>query len=176
MTGQWRIVSIGIPLTMLALISACGSSAFPSATSSTVHIGSHTPLAGSAPTTTSSTASTAAVGQQVLAILTNGNAAVQRDKEGSNTNAAATAVANDFASVAQQLQAIMFPGGTTADDAKTLVAILNKLSEDASQLAGASAALIAPITANITNDEGTEKADAAALRHDLGLPPAPVGS
>jgi len=113
-----------------------------------------------------------ALGQKVLAIIDSGNAAIQADKQKSPNRVAFTDVSAVFASTAQQLQSLTYPADAQAD-AKAVVAILETLSGDTSQLAQATSVVEQDaILGNITNDETTDEADSDALRHDLGLPPA----
>jgi hypothetical protein len=73
-----------------------------------------------------------------------------------------------FDTAAQQLQNLSFPANAQAD-AKSVTAVLEKLSADADQVATGNG-----VAQTVSNDEGTEVAASDALRHDLGLPPAPV--
>ncbi len=107
------------------------------------------------------------MGQQVASILAAGSAAITKAKAESGNTAYADA-STAFNATAQQLQALTYPANAQAD-AKALVAILEKLSADATQ---AESDAGATVLQNVQNDEGTELADSDALRHDLGLPPA----
>jgi hypothetical protein len=148
-------------------LAACSST--PSASPSTSVAAST--ATNSMPSTTSSTVSVAAVGQQVLSIISTNNAAIQAAKTQPGTSGF-PAIATAFGTAAQQLQNLNYPANAQAD-AKALVAILEKLSVDASQASNAGAA-IGAVAQNVSSDEGTERADQDALRHDLGLPPAPI--
>jgi hypothetical protein len=126
---------------------------------------------GIAPAVSTTTVSTAALAQQVLSIITVGNANVQRDKAISDNSVALPKISADFSSAAQQLQALTYPAAFQTD-AKALVAILEKLSFDATTLNSTTdLSLLQSAAATLTNDEGTEVATSGALRHDLGLPP-----
>ncbi|MDA8118432.1 MAG: hypothetical protein M0000_13815 [Actinomycetota bacterium] len=139
------------------VLAACGSS-LPSTGTTTATT--------TRPTTT--TINAAAVGGKVVAILNAGNAAIQQDKKISNNTQAFTAISNEFASQAQKIQDLTYPPNAVSD-AKALAAILEKLSVDAQQASTASLATVSVIEANVANDEGTEAADSAALKHDLGV-------
>lgn len=159
-----RTLSIVLIATAGIALVGCssGSSSTPTA-AGTASTGAGTPTTVQVTTTVSTTA----VGQKVLAILTAGEAAIEHAKTLSG-NASYTAASNAFDTGAQQLQALDYPPAARAD-AKAEVAILEKLSVDAQQ------AITDPsesVVQNVENDEGTEKADSDALRHDLGLPPA----
>ncbi len=120
------------------------------------------------PSTTASTVSVAVLDQHVLAILNAGNATIAADKAKPG-DTGFPGVQAAFNNTAQQLQGLTYPSASQAD-AKTLVAILEKLSADVGQV------IASPNTTeeqNIENDEGTELADSDALRHDLGLPASP---
>jgi hypothetical protein len=149
---------------MAAGLGACSSTTDPPPPSGSTAVTTTT----AAPVTTT-TVSTAAVAAHVSQILANGNNAITAAKV-LNGNAAYTAASTAFNSAALQLQAFTYPAAAQSD-AKTLVAILFKLSEDATQMvsAGINAASVGQ---NIENDEGTEEADSNALRHDLALSPA----
>jgi|GEM_PF-7094931 len=154
----------------LALAGCSAASGTKATTNSTASTTASLAPAISAPTTIS----TSAVGQQVLAIITASNANVQRDKAISDNSVALPAVAADFASASQKLQALVYPASAQSD-AKALVAILEKLSFDANTLNSTTdLSLLQSDAATLTNDEGTEVAASSALRHDLGLPPVPT--
>ena len=154
-----------------ALVAACVvlgacSSSKPSTTAAG-------PSSSLSPTTTAAATTTIdvkALGQQVLSIISTNDATIDTDKAKPGTTGF-PGVAAAFDNAAQQLQNLTYPSNAQAD-AKALVAILEKLSADASQ-ASKPDALLAGIAQNITNDESTEHADNEALRHDLGLPPSP---
>lgn len=118
---------------------------------------------------TSTTApNTAALGAHVLAIINTASSTVNKDKAEPG-DSGFPGVKAAFNNAAQQLQALTYPSADQSD-AKALVAILEKLSEDVAQV------IQSPNTAeiqNVENDEGTEVADSDALRHDLGLPASP---
>ncbi|NNN22445.1 MAG: hypothetical protein HKL80_10650 [Acidimicrobiales bacterium] len=118
---------------------------------------------------TTSKAPAVNVGPQVLIIINNGNAQIQKDKAISDQSAAFKAVSSDFSNVASQLQALTYPASAQAD-AKAVIHDLNKLSYDTSQAATASLSMLQALEQTIVSDEGTEKADSDALRSDLGLP------
>lgn len=117
---------------------------------------------------TATTQNTATLGAHVLAIINTASATVNTDKAESG-DSGFPGVKAAFNNAAQQLQALTYPSADQSD-AKALVAILEKLSVDVSQV------IAAPATGeiqNLENDEGTELADSDALRHDLGLPASP---
>ena len=103
-----------------------------------------------------------AAAPQVLAILNTINKQTRALTNSTNWSVLAT----DFGSAAQHLQALAYPEAAQSD-AKAFVAILEKLQADAIQVPSAG-------TADFTKDLGPAHADSDALRHDLGLTPAPV--
>lgn len=122
--------------------------------------------------TTSTTIDVAHLSQKVLSFLNAGNAAIIRDENIKNLNTAAAHVSRDFSAAANDLQALSYPSADQGD-AKALVAILQKLSVDAGQLALATEVSVQQsLLSSILSDEGTERGDSNALRQDLGLPPA----
>ena len=158
-----KIVATVIGALVAATLASCSakSSSQPVDTTSTT---STTPAA------TTTTVDVAAVAQQVLAILTTGNSKVKQDTSISDETTSLKSVSRDFSSTAQQLQALTYPDSAQSD-AKALVASLEKLSFDSSQLADTGGGGIQAFQQAIVSDEGAEVAASGALRHDLGLPP-----
>lgn len=158
-----RSMRIGVVLVALAL-AACGAS---TGTATTATPTARTTVAVVASTTTFDKQ---ALGRQVLAILHAGNARIAQEKKLPGTSAFEP-ISKTFGDVAQQLAALTYPASAQAD-AKALVAILDKLSFDASQVPSASLATASGLYSVMESDQGTELANSDALRRDLGLPPA----
>lgn len=114
---------------------------------------------------------------EVLRILTDGNATVQRDKATTDWSA----ISKDFTKTATELRGVHYPKDARAD-ATTLESALDELAYDTAQIAGvakraaeatpAAVSAASALLTTVVSDEGAELAASDALRAVLGLPQA----
>lgn len=105
------------------------------------------------------------LGQKVTYIISIGNARIEQD--GNNM----TKTSEDFNATAWGLRQLKYPA-SSQKAANALVASIVSLSADTSPITHPDGAVLRRLQA----DEGIEVTKSDALRHDLGLPPAPVPS
>ncbi|HEX7355262.1 MAG TPA: hypothetical protein VF288_10570 [Mycobacteriales bacterium] len=157
-----KIIAAGVAALGALGLAACGSA------SSATPAPAHAAVPAAHPSAPS-------VGPQVLAIINEGNAAVTKDRQIKDETAADDAIASAFSSAASKLRGLSYPASATGD-AKALEAVLDKLAADVTQLATDTVSDASEVDQDIVSDEATEAADSDALRSDLGLPAAAVGS